>query len=324
MDPERAGDGAMRRPPPSSEGLDPLIRSRSPIVREQIAKHYDSLDPFYRKLWGEHLHHGLWESGRETPAEAVLALVDRVAQRAGLRTGDIVCDVGCGYGATARMLAADYDVHVTGLTLSPVQHAHARDRAAGDPRVSFRLRDWLDNDFDDSAFDVIVAIESTEHMDDKPRAFAEFARTLRPGGRLVVCAWIAADAPGPWQRRFLLEPICDEGRLPSLGTEAQYMNWIRAAGLAPLDVSDLSRRVRRTWSICMRRVATRLLTPTAWRFLLDARHPDRAFALTLPRILLAYHSNAMRYLMLYAVRPSGPLEGKPDFASRDLLAGEAE
>lgn len=295
----RAGDDAARRPPHASGGTDTLIRPRTPVARELVAQHYDTLDPFYRQLWGEHLHHGLWEEGgHESPEEAVKALVHHVAHHADITSGDTVCDVGCGYGATARLLAAEYDAHVTALTLSPVQHAHAR--AHGDARVDFHLRDWLENGFDDASFDAIIAIESTEHMDDKPHAFHEFARTLRPGGRLVVCAWSAAHATRAWQRRLLLEPICHEGRLPSLGTEAAYLDWIATAGLVPTAVEDLSRRVERTWSICIRRVAARLPTPTALRFLLDIRNPDRAFLLTLPRLLLAYRTRALRYLLFAA------------------------
>jgi len=33
-----------------------------------VADHYDELDPVYRRVWGEHVHHGLWATGRETLA----------------------------------------------------------------------------------------------------------------------------------------------------------------------------------------------------------------------------------------------------------------
>ena len=52
-----------------------MICSSSPVSTEEVADHYDELDPFYREIWGEHVHHGLWESGEETIEEAVVNLV---------------------------------------------------------------------------------------------------------------------------------------------------------------------------------------------------------------------------------------------------------
>ena len=34
------------------------------VTREDVARHYDQLDRFYRELWGEHVHHGFWATGR--------------------------------------------------------------------------------------------------------------------------------------------------------------------------------------------------------------------------------------------------------------------
>ncbi len=36
-----------------------------------VAEHYDELDWVYREIWGEHVHHGLWLTGVETPETAV-------------------------------------------------------------------------------------------------------------------------------------------------------------------------------------------------------------------------------------------------------------
>jgi ubiquinone/menaquinone biosynthesis C-methylase UbiE len=70
-----------------------------------------------------------------------------------------------------------------GFTLSAAQYAIA---AARPGPLSFHRRDWLDNGLADAGFDRAFAIESSEHMVDKPRFFAEAARVLKPGGRLVV------------------------------------------------------------------------------------------------------------------------------------------
>lgn len=279
-----------------------VIRPRRVACPADVSHHYDSLDPFYRELWGEHLHHGLWERGDEAPDEAVLTLVRRVARAARIAPGVRVCDVGSGYGGTTRLLARDLGATVTAYTLSPVQHAHAQRLAATDARIRHELGDWLEARTDPASYDAVIAIESTAHMEDKPAFFAKAAVALKPGGRVVVCAWLAADPVSAWQRRLLLEPICEEGRLPSLGTAAEYIDWIGAAGLALESFEDLSDRVRRTWSVSTGRLARRLLTRDAWRFLLDARNRDRVFALSVPRIQLAYATRCMRYGLFVARR----------------------
>ena len=270
-----------------------------------VADHYDELDPFYRALWGEHLHHGYFETGRERAEKAVEALIDLLAKRVGIPNGGRVIDIGCGYGATAAHLVRRLGADVTGITLSSVQAAHAARRAAVEPRLTLRGGDWLANDLPDSAFDAAIAVESTEHMDDKARAFGEAFRVLRPGGRIGICAWLAAEAPHPWKRRHLLEPICREGRLPGMGTEADYRTLLERNGFRDVEILDISRAVQRTWTLCARRLAWALATQgAARRFLLDSRARNRIFVMTLPRLILAYRTGAMRYGIFTATRPA--------------------
>lgn len=112
-----------------------MIEPRAPQGRAAVAAHYDDLDRFYRDIWGEHVHHGLWATGRESSDEAVEALVALVAELAEIRPGHRVCDVGCGYGATSRMLAARYGATVTGLTLSEAQSGLRERREAPSPTI---------------------------------------------------------------------------------------------------------------------------------------------------------------------------------------------
>jgi tocopherol O-methyltransferase len=266
-----------------------------------VAQHYDELDPFYRAIWGDHVHHGLWTTGLESPGQAVENLIACVTSHLELHSGQHVCDVGCGYGASAQWLAAHHGVHVTGLTVSAVQAQRAAERAAGSSQLRFLCRDWLDNGIESSNFDQVVAIESSEHMTDKQRFFNEAYRVLRPGGRLAVCAWLSRSNTHPWEIRHLLEPICREGRLPGMGSEAEYRKFAERAGFTVEVFEDLSVRVRRTWSICAARLAGKLVADRSYRrFLRNARASNRIFALTLLRIWVAYRTGSMRYGLLVA------------------------
>ena len=279
-----------------------MIAPRTPAAPAAVAAHYDVLDRWYREIWGEHLHHGLFTAGRHERADvAARRLVDHVADLAAVRRGADVADVGCGYAATGRQLIAQRDAKVIGFTLSEAQANYAQ---AQYPRVDVRVRDWAANDLADGSCDVVLAVESLSHMPDKVRAFAECARVLRPGGRLLVCDWLARGARSSWRDRLLLEPICREGRLPSMHTAAEYASLAREAGLLPRRFEDRSRNVSRTWTICLARGARQLLRdPELRRFLLSRESPDRVFALTMLRILCAYGTRAMVYGILVAQRP---------------------
>ncbi len=267
-----------------------------------VALHYDELDVFYREIWGDHVHHGYWRTGRETPTEAADALAELVAERLDLRPGMALCDIGCGYGETARLLASRYAVSVEGVTISESQARLAAERRA--PGVSIALCDWLQNGFADARFDRAYAIESSEHIGDKQRFFAEAFRVLRPGGRLVVCAWIAKTAASRWERRFLLEPICRQGRLPGMGTEDDYRALAGGAGFDMLAAEDISKKVWRTWPICIRRSLARLATDARYsRFLFVQEAHNKVFAATLFVILAAYATGAMRYCVFIFRKP---------------------
>jgi tocopherol O-methyltransferase len=268
---------------------------------EAVASHYDELDPYYRSLWGQHVHHGLWETGRESAEEAVLAMSHRVAERAQITARQRVCDVGCGYGGTARLLAEDYGARVTGVTVSKCQYEGAL--ALGGDNPKFVLQDWMANEFPAESFDAVIAIESTEHLPDVAHGIKEMARVLVPGGRLVICAWMAGPDPDPWEVRHLLEPICREGCLVGMGNEADYRRWLADAGLCLESAEDMSRQVRKTWPICIRRtIAGFFKDATLRRYLLQDHGRNRVFAITLLRIWIAYMTGAMRYVIFTAVK----------------------
>ncbi len=267
-----------------------------------MASHYDALDQFYREIWGIHVHHGLWVTGEESVADATRAMIDRVLSWVDLGEGSTVVDAGCGYGGTSRILAGELGCTVTGFTLSEAQAEYAR-RLGGGP--CYQVRSWLQNGLPSEETDAVVAIESISHMVDKPLAFAQAARVLRPGGRLVLVDWMGCETPSRIQRRALLAPIAREGRLPSLCTSRDYGACARDAGLRVLEVEDLAPFAPwRTWGIVARRLGRRLATDAAARrYLLSSANPDRAFAFSLARIPLALRTGTMQLVLMAAERP---------------------
>lgn len=291
-----------------------MIASKRPIAGEDVARHYDELDAFYRDVWGEHVHHGLWLRGDESQALAVRQLVELVGREAAVGQGSRVVDIGCGYGATARLLAEERGAEVVGVTISPAQHVIAAARCEGHDNLRFLLGDWLENELPAESCDAAIAIESSEHMADKPRFFSQAHRVLRPGGRFVICAWLAAEHPSERQARWLIEPICCEGRMPHLGSESDYRRLAAEAGFVVERVQDVTRQIARTWPVIVRIFLLKLLhTPAYLRFLLDRHAQNRVFALTIVRLWVAFRTGAMRYCV-FTLRCE-PGEGQKGFAS---------
>ncbi len=280
------------------------ITPSTPQLPSDVANHYDELDRAYRDIWGEHVHHGYWRTGRETPEQAAEALIDLVAAQLQIGAGMELCDIGCGYGASAEYLADNHGASVTGFTISSLQAERAARRAPKRGSLKFHHRDWLENGLPDASFDRCYAIESSEDVADKLELFRQAWRTLRPGGRRAVCAWLAGPAPKGWEVRHLLEPICREGRLPGMGSREDYEALATQAGFKLLSYLDLSTRVRKTWRICAGRLARKLATdPYYWRLATSPRTRNRPFLLTIPRLMLALQTGAMRYGLFVWTRP---------------------
>ncbi len=165
------------------------------------------------------------------------------------------------------------------------------------PGVELLVRDWQENGLPDRAFDAAIAIESLSHMPDKPRVFAQLARVVRPGGRVVVVDWLARERAGAVERRLLLDPICREGRLPELHPASDYVSFLRAAGFTVTGFDDLTRRAVRTWAVVARRLPGVLARDPR---LLAGAWPERAFLPSLVRIPLAERTGALRLCLLAA------------------------
>jgi tocopherol O-methyltransferase len=271
------------------------LRTPAPTI-EAIAGHYDSLDRFYREIWGEHVHHGLWLTGRESPETAVLRMSRRVLDRLEIVPEAQIADIGCGYGATARMAAEEYGARVIGFTVSAAQKKYADRFAVARGSVDIRLQDWAEAEFRDGALDAAFALESLEHIAEKTAFARTLRRAVRPGGRLVIATWLRADRVCAWSQRHLLDALCREGRQPPLTTAGALASTLRASGFAEVEFEDLTAKVGKTWDVIIGRTAFRLITRRQYRqFLFRSTAVDRVFLFAVVRIWLAFRTGCFRY-----------------------------
>jgi tocopherol O-methyltransferase len=257
----------------------------------QIRDHYDSLAFIYRTFWGDHIHHGLFETGKELPADAQVAMLDHCAQLLNLQGEEEVLDVGCGHGGTLLHLTRLLDCKGTGLTISSKQARLAREKAAKAGlagRVDFIVDDADSFPFPTAAFDVVWAMESSEHFADKARFFRNAAHSLRPEGKLLTAAWTGS-MELPRVRQVAQAFLC-----PELWTAGQYRSAIEATGMRVQHREDLTEKVLHTWEVC--RQSAHAAKPVI-KLLPQAA---REFVAGIDLILDAYLSRDLTYTVITA------------------------
>jgi tocopherol O-methyltransferase len=266
--------------------------------KRKIMAHYDVVSPYYRALWGEHLHHGYWQTGAESPAEAQLALTAYLANAAQIPTGAAILDVGCGFGGSSIYLATTYRATVTGITISSVQAAMAR-QAADHANVAVQ---FLVMDADYIAlrgqFDVVWSIEAIAHFAMKAHFFAQAAALLKPGGTFALLDWFKRPDLTAAQQRAYIAPI-ERGMLVELHTMTDYTHMIWAAGLDSVYKHDLSARCVKTWDI-----ALSLITPKAlWQLARAHGVEFLRFLRSFQAMKKGFASGSLVYGMLVARKP---------------------
>jgi ubiquinone/menaquinone biosynthesis C-methylase UbiE len=124
--------------------------------------------------------------------EELRAQNERLRAAAGIRTGERVLDVGCGAGQTTREAArAAAPGAVLGVDLSAqaLERARQRTAAEGLRNVTYEQADAQVHRFEPEGFDVAISRFGVMFFADPDAAFANIARALRPGGRLVALVW---------------------------------------------------------------------------------------------------------------------------------------
>src|SRR6516165_2311689 len=166
-----------------------------------------------------------------------LALTRRLASALGLRSGWRVVDVASGPGATARLLAAEYDVTVDGVELGESAVGRARsaaDEAGLSRRVRFHRGDAERLPLPDAIADAVVCECAFCTFPDKAAAAAEFARVLRPGGLVGITDVTVEHGLPPQLRTLAAWVACIADARPV----AQYVDILTNAGLATVSIEQ--------------------------------------------------------------------------------------
>lgn len=211
-----------------------LNRNSKAQARKNISHHYDLGNEFYTQWLDESMtYSSALFQGNESLAEAQKAKYAAICDGIGVKKGDSLLEIGCGWGGFAEYAATVRGAKVRGLTISQEQHDFARKRifeAGLNERVEIVMQDYRD---EQGRYDGIASIEMFEAVGERywPVYFDVVRGRLKGAGRATL--QIITMEEGLWQsyRRnvdFIQKYIFPGGMLPS--PEA-LKNVISEAGL---------------------------------------------------------------------------------------------
>ena len=193
-------------------------------------------------LW-QRIETGLRVAGKDLTSLAVddLAPIDEfhtrgraatseLATMAQLRPSDLVLDVGCGLGGTARFLAEHFNCCIKGIDLTEAYIA-AGTKLTALTRLSDRVEllcgSALDLPYEDEWFDMVLTQHVQMNIADKHRFYSEIARVLKPGGRFIFHDVFRAGSASP----LYPVPWADDESVSAMVTEERARATIEAVGL---------------------------------------------------------------------------------------------
>ncbi|MFA6160623.1 MAG: cyclopropane fatty acyl phospholipid synthase [Patescibacteria group bacterium] len=167
--------------------------------------HYDIGNDLYRAMLDRRMVYtcGYWINSSDLN-QAQEAKLDLVCRKIGLKPGQKVLDIGCGWGSFAKFASEKYGVQVVGITVSKEQVKLAQESCAGLP-IEIRLQDYRDVN---EKFDHIVSLGMFEHVGVKNyRTYFEVVQRCLKDDGLFLLHTIGGNRSGnttdPWIGKYI-------------------------------------------------------------------------------------------------------------------------
>jgi ubiquinone/menaquinone biosynthesis C-methylase UbiE len=161
-----------------------------------------------------------WTDRQQAQDTLLAAVADILVDRAAVKAGERIIDVGCGCGATTIAFARKVGSggHVSGIDISAPMLARARQIAPAGLPADFVLADATVYPFDPASFDVLVSRFGVMFFADPALSFTNMHKALRPSGRLAFACW-REPRDNPWLMMPLQAVYKHVPKLPQLGPE---------------------------------------------------------------------------------------------------------
>ncbi len=153
-------------------------------------QHYELPPEFFVSVLGPHRKYSccLWTDKTRTLGEAEAAALEMVSQRAQIRDGMEILDLGCGWGSLSLWLAKRFPAcRIVSVSNSSPQRQFIQNQCNELGLANVRVITADANHFQpDQTFDRVVSIEMFEHMRNYRQLLERIGSWLRDGGKLFV------------------------------------------------------------------------------------------------------------------------------------------
>lgn len=167
--------------------------------------HYDIGNDLYRAMLDDRMVYtcGYWKEA-DNLNDAQEAKLDLVCKKIGLKEGDRVLDIGCGWGSFMKFAAQKYGAHITGVTVSKEQVELGKEMTEGLP-VEFKLQDYRDIT---GTYDHVVSLGMFEHVGVKNyKTFMSVVQRVLKDDGLFLLHTIGRNESGratdPWIAKYI-------------------------------------------------------------------------------------------------------------------------
>jgi cyclopropane-fatty-acyl-phospholipid synthase len=162
----------------------------APLPEMANEQHYEVPPEFFDTALGMHRKYSCchWDDDTRSLDDAEAAALRISCERAGIRDGMTVLDLGCGWGSLSLWIARYYPgCSVTAVSNSAPQRAFIEAEAAREGLENLTVITADMNEFDaPGRYDRIVSVEMFEHMRNYRELFARVHGWLKPGGRFFM------------------------------------------------------------------------------------------------------------------------------------------
>ncbi len=188
---EGYGDNSETRNRKYRKLLDELRNSPIAIATDEAnEQHYEVPAEFYRLSLGHRLKYSscYFADGTADLDAAEDAMLGLYCERAQIRDGMRILDLGCGWGSLTFWLAEHYPhASITSLSNSSSQRAFIEAQAAQRGLTNISVITANINTFDtELRFERVMSVEMFEHMRNYQKLLGNIARWLEPDGKLFV------------------------------------------------------------------------------------------------------------------------------------------
>lgn len=183
-------------------------------VQEGYSAVYDALPQgqTFNRIWRETAYKADFPIEFAHIGFLTLGEAQRLLDLLGVAPGDVVVDLACGEGGPGLWAAQTSGATLIGVdpTESGLSAAQRRAEAVGmSDQATFRRGTFEETGLGNTSVDAIMTIEAFQYAPDKRAAVSEFARILKPGGRVGIVCFEVAPAKVSGVPILGVDPVAD-------------------------------------------------------------------------------------------------------------------